>query len=289
VQTRLGDVVYLDLRHLGAKYLEERLPFICELSKAYVGVDPAKDPIPVRPTVHYTMGGIETDGRCATRMPGLYAVGECASVGIHGANRLGSNSLVEIVVFGKIAGEDAAKFASSHPHGNTETLYKQAVASVAKAMSLMEGDGTESPANIRNEMGDAMEKGVGIYRTEALMQETIDKLAELKQRYKNIQIKDKSSVFNTDWLYAIELGFLLDVAESMAHSAIARKESRGSHQRLDGYEERDDVNFLKHTLAFHNATGTPTIDYSPVKITKSQPAKRVYGAEADKQEAAKHD
>ncbi len=289
VQTRLGDVVYLDLRHLGAKYLEERLPFICELSKAYVGVDPAKDPIPVRPTVHYTMGGIETDGRCATRMPGLYAVGECASVGIHGANRLGSNSLVEIVVFGKIAGEDAAKFASSHPHGNTETLYKQAVASVAKAMSLMEGDGTENPANIRNEMGDAMEKGVGIYRTEALMQETIDKLAELKQRYKNIQIKDKSSVFNTDWLYAIELGFLLDVAESMAHSAIARKESRGSHQRLDGYEERDDVNFLKHTLAFHNAAGTPTIDYSPVKITKSQPAKRVYGAEADKQEAAKHD
>ncbi len=288
IKTHLGDVVHLDLRHLGAKYLEERLPFICELAKAYVGVDPAKEPIPVRPTAHYTMGGIETDGHCATRMPGLYAVGECASVGIHGANRLGSNSLVEIVVFGRIAGEEAAKFASSHPHGNTEALYKQAVASVAQAMSLMEGDGDESPADIRNQMGDAMERGVGIYRTEALMQETIDELKSLKERYKNIRIKDKSSVFNTDWLYAIELGFLLDIAEAMAHSAIARKESRGSHQRLDGYEERDDVNFLKHTLAFHNAQGAPTIDYSPVKITTSQPAKRVYGADADKQEAAKH-
>ncbi len=290
VSTRLGDVVYLDLRHLGAKYLEERLPFICELSKAYVGVDPAKDPIPVRPTVHYTMGGIETDGRCATRMPGLYAVGECASVGIHGANRLGSNSLVEIVVFGRVAGEEAARFAASHPHGNTDHLYKQAMASVAKAMSLMEGDGTENPATLRNEMGDTMEAGVGIYRTEALMQETIDKLKELKQRYRNVRIKDKSSVFNTDWLYAIELGFLLDVAEAMAHSAILRRESRGSHQRLDeGCDVRDDVNFLKHSLAFYNEGEAPTIDYSAVKITKSQPAKRVYGAEADKQEGAKHD
>ena len=289
VPTRLGDVVYLDLRHLGAKYLEERLPFICELAKAYVGVDPAKEPIPVRATVHYTMGGIETDGRCATRMPGLYAVGECASVGIHGANRLGSNSLVEIVVFGKVAGEEAARYAASHPHGNTNSLYKQAVAAVAKSMALMEGDGSENPATLRNEMGDAMETGVGIYRTEELMQQTIDKLTELKQRYKNVQIKDKSSVFNTDWLYAIELGFLLDVAEAMAHSAIQRKESRGSHQRLDGFEERDDINFLKHSLAFYNENATPTIDYSPVTITKSQPAKRVYGAEADKQEAAKHD
>lgn len=289
VQTRLGDVVYLDLRHLGAKYLEERLPFICELSRAYVGVDPVKEPIPVRPTVHYTMGGIETDGKCATRLPGLYAVGECASVGIHGANRLGSNSLVEIVVFGRVAGEEAAKYASSQTFGDTDSLLRQAEASVANTMALMENTGNENPATIRHEMGDSMEQGVGIYRTEALMQETIDKLTELKQRYKNVQVKDKSSIFNTDWLYTIELGFLLDVAEAMAHSAIARKESRGSHQRLDGFEERDDVNFLKHTLAFYNPEGAPTIDYSPVKITRSQPAKRVYGAEAEKQEAAKHD
>jgi fumarate reductase flavoprotein subunit len=132
-----------------------------------------------------------------------------------------------------------------------------------------------------------MEAGVGIYRTEELMQGTIDKINELKARYKKIKINDKSSVFNTDLLYAIELGYMLDVAEAMAHSAINRKESRGSHQRLDGYEERDDVNFLKHTLSFYNGEGAPTIDYSDVKITKSQPAKRVYGSEGEKQDEAK--
>ncbi len=278
----MGDVVHLDLRHLGEKKLMERLPFICELARAYVGVDPVKEPIPVRPTVHYTMGGIETDAKCATRMPGLYAVGECASIGLHGANRLGSNSLCELVVFGRVAGEEAARFAKQHEHIDSNILYRQGMEVVAKAMSLMENGGTENPADIRNELGDAMEHGVGIYRTEELMQSTIDKIKELKERYKRVHVADKSSVFNTDWLYTIELGFLLDVAESVAHSAISRKESRGSHQRLDGYEERDDVNYLKHSLAFYQADSAPTIDYSPVTITKSQPAKRVYGAEADK-------
>ncbi|NCB58803.1 MAG: fumarate reductase (quinol) flavoprotein subunit [Gammaproteobacteria bacterium] len=278
----MGDVVHLDLRHLGEKKLMERLPFICELARAYSGVDPVKEPIPVRPTAHYTMGGIETNAQCATRLPGLYAVGECASIGLHGANRLGSNSLCELVVFGRVAGEEAARFAKQHEHVDSNTLYLQGMEVIAKAMSLMENGGTENPADIRNELGDAMEKGVGIYRTEELMQGTIDKIKELKDRYTRVRVADKSSVFNTDWLYAIELGFLLDVAESVAYSAIQRKESRGSHQRLDGYEERDDVNFLKHSLAFHNTDGAPTIDYSPVKITKSEPAKRVYGAEADK-------
>jgi len=282
IASPFGDVVHLDLRHLGEKKLLERLPFICELSRAYMGVDPVKDPIPVRPVVHYTMGGIETDGKTATRMPGLFAVGECASIGLHGANRLGSNSLCEIVVFGKVAGEEAAKFAKEHSHIDSNILYRQGMEVVAKSMSLMENGGTENPADIRNEMGDAMEAGVGIYRTAETMQQTIDKLKELKERYKHVRVADKSSVFNTDWLYTIELGFLLDVAESIAHSAIQRKESRGSHQRLDGYEERDDVNFLKHSLAFRNEDSAPTIEYSDVKITKSQPAKRVYGSEAEK-------
>jgi fumarate reductase flavoprotein subunit len=282
IESPFGDVVHLDLRHLGEKKLLERLPFICELSRAYMGVDPVKEPIPVRPVVHYTMGGIETDGLGATRMPGLYAVGECASNGLHGANRLGSNSLCEIVVFGKVAGEQAALFAKEHSHIDSNILYRQGMEVVAKSMSLMENGGTENPADIRNEMGDAMESGVGIYRTAETMQDTIDKLKELKERYKHVRVADKSSVFNTDWLYTIELGFLLDVAESIAHSAIQRKESRGSHQRIDGFEERDDVNYLKHSLAFHKQDGAPSIEYSDVKITKSQPAKRVYGSEAEK-------
>lgn len=282
IESPFGDIVHLDLRHLGEKKLLERLPFICELSRAYMGVDPVKEPIPVRPVVHYTMGGIETDGMGATRMPGLFAVGECASNGLHGANRLGSNSLCEIVVFGKVAGEQAALFAKQHSHIDSNILYRQGMEVVAKSMSLMENGGTENPADIRNEMGDAMESGVGIYRTAETMQNTIDKLKELKERYKRVRVADKSSVFNTDWLYTIELGFLLDVAESVAHSAIQRKESRGSHQRIDGYEERDDVNYLKHSLAFRNENGAPTIEYSDVKITKSQPAKRVYGSEAEK-------
>nr|WP_321240046.1 fumarate reductase (quinol) flavoprotein subunit [uncultured Tolumonas sp.] len=282
IESPFGDIVHLDLRHLGEKKLLERLPFICELSRAYMGVDPVKEPIPVRPVVHYTMGGIETDGLGATRMPGLFAVGECASNGLHGANRLGSNSLCEIVVFGKVAGEQAALFAQQHSHIDSNILYRQGMEVVAKSMALMENGGTENPADIRNEMGDAMESGVGIYRTAETMQNTIDKLKELKERYKRVRVTDKSSVFNTDWLYTIELGFLLDVAESVAHSAMQRKESRGSHQRIDGYEERDDVNYLKHSLAFRNENGAPTIEYSDVKITKSQPAKRVYGSEAEK-------
>jgi fumarate reductase flavoprotein subunit len=287
IQGPMGDVVHLDLRHLGEKYLKERLPFICELAKAYVGVDPVKEPIPVRPTAHYTMGGIETNGQCATRMPGLYALGECASVGLHGANRLGSNSLSEIVVFGKVAGEHAGEFAKTQTHGNTQALAAKAEQLIKQHLSLMDIDGTENPADIRNELGLSMEAGVGIYRTEELMQGTIDKINELKARYKKVKINDKSSVFNTDLLYAIELGYMLDVAEAMAHSAINRKESRGSHQRLDGYEERDDVNYLKHSLSFYNQEGAPTIDYSDVKITKSQPAKRVYGSEGEKQDEAK--
>ena len=179
------------------------------------------------------------------------------------------------MVFGKVAGEQAAEFAATQQHGNTQALVAKAEALIKQHLSLLDIDGTENPADIRNELGMSMEAGVVIYRTEELMQGTIDKINELKARYKKIKINDKSSVFNTDLLYAIELGYMLDVAEAMAHSAINRKESRGSHQRLDGYEERDDVNFLKHTLSFYNGEGAPTIDYSDVKITKSQPAKRV--------------
>ncbi len=284
----LGGVVHLDLRHLGEEYLHERLPFICELAKAYVNVDPAKEPIPIRPTVHYTMGGIETGAHYETRIKGLFAVGECASVGLHGANRLGSNSLAEFVVFGRVAGENAVKRAAAFKGWDDASINAQIDAVQARIDGLMAQEGDENWADIRTEMGHTMEAGCGIYRQEDLMQATIEKLAELKERYKHISIKDKGKVFNTDLLYAIEVRYGLEVAEAMAHSAVNRKESRGAHQRLDdGCTERDDVNYLKHTLAFYNNGDAPIIDCSNVTITKSQPKARLYGAAAD--EAAAKD
>ncbi|UHM92601.1 fumarate reductase (quinol) flavoprotein subunit [Rahnella victoriana] len=283
IETPRGDVVYLDLRHLGEKKLRERLPFICELAKAYVGVDPITDPIPVRPTAHYTMGGIETDAQCETRIKGLFAVGECSSVGLHGANRLGSNSLAELVVFGRMAGEKAAeRAAEAKDTSNSAALDAQVRDIENRLAALMAQEGDESWAAIRDEMGLAMEEGCGIYRTTELMQKTIDKLAELKERFKRVKIQDTSSVFNTDLLYTIELGHGLEVAECMAHSAINRRESRGAHQRLDeGCTERDDVNFLRHTLAFYQPDSAPRLEYGDVKITTLPPAKRVYGGESE--------
>jgi len=279
-----GDYIHLDLRHLGEAKINERLPFIRELAKAYVGIDPVDSPIPVRPTVHYTMGGIATDLKTATSLAGLYAIGECASVGLHGANRLGSNSLTELAVFGQVAGQQAAEFAKQTEHIDVEKIREQAQQVINKTEALLNSDGTEKMSDIRQAMGDCMEEGVGIYRTQESMQKTIETLAELKQRYQHIKINDKSSVFNTEFLYAIELGYLLDTAEAIAHSAILRKESRGSHQRIDEYNSRDDINFLKHSLAYYKKTGAPEIQYAPVKITKSQPAERVYGAASETKE-----
>jgi len=276
-----GDYVYLDLRHLGKAKINERLPFIRELAKAYIGIDPVHEPIPVRPTVHYTMGGIATDANTATSLSGLYAIGECASVGLHGANRLGSNSLTELVVFGQLAGQQAALYAKNTTHQPITPIKKQAIAIMERTETLLQSHGTEKMADIRQEMGDCMEQGVGIYRTKASMQQTIDKLAQLKERYQKIKIEDKSSVFNTEFLYAIELGYLLDSAQAMAHSAILREESRGSHQRIDGFETRDDQRFLKHSLAYYQPGKAPKIAYSQVTITKSQPAIRAYGAAGD--------
>ena len=283
IKHSLGDVVHLDLRHLGEDYLQERLPFICELAKAYVNVDPAKEPIPIRPTVHYTMGGIETNPNCETRIKGLFAVGECASVGLHGANRLGSNSLAEFVVFGRVAGEQAAKHATNFKDWNQASISEQVQSIEKRLTDLINQEGDENWADIRNEMGHAMEAGCGIYRQHDLMQTTIDKIAELKERFKRVSIKDKGKVFNTDLLYAIEVGYGLEVAEAMVHSAILRKESRGAHQRLDdGCIERDDHPFLKHSLAFYRQNLEPHIDYSDVTITKSQPKARLYGEAAEK-------
>jgi fumarate reductase flavoprotein subunit len=291
-----GEVVHLDLRHLGEKKLRERLPQIYELAVEFLGVDPAKAPVPVLPAVHYTMGGITANGKTAAPLPGLYSVGECSSVGIHGANRLGSNSLTELLVFGKLAGVEAAQFAKSVGQGNAARLDALAEAARNAALDIVRrtppaGSKGERIATLRREMAKSMEDGCGIYRTASTMQATCDKLAELKQRYKTVQLDDHSKAWNTEWLLAIELGYLLDVAQAMAHSALNRKESRGSHQRLDGFEERDDVNFLQHSLATYAGDAAPTISYGAVKITSSPPGKRAYGAageQAEAEEEAKH-
>ena len=275
IDTARGAVVHLDLRHLGESYINERLPFIRSLAQKFVGVDPAFHPIPVRPTAHYTMGGIKTDIDCRTPLSGLFAVGECASVGLHGANRLGSNSLTELSVFGKVAGEKALQFTkSTSPTADIENLAKNAYQPYFELLNRT--DGTESPVAIRNELGILMDSYIGIYRSGEDCQKAIAKISELKARYQHVKVSDHGLTFNTDWLTVIELGFLLDVAEAMIYSADARTESRGSHQRLD-YDKRDDAAFLKHTLAYYQAQNAPVISYAPVIITKSPPAQRVYG------------
>jgi fumarate reductase flavoprotein subunit len=284
---RWGDYVNLDLRHLGEKKLRERLPQIYELAVEYLGVDPAKQPIPVLPAVHYTMGGILADAKTAAPLAGLYSVGECSSVGLHGANRLGSNSLTELIVFGKVAGLEAAAHARASRPGDERRLQAQAADVQARAEGIVKRgeSGSERVATLRKEMAQTMEDGCGIYRTAETMQSTCHKLAELKQRYKSLRLDDSSRVWNTEWLLGIELGYLLDVGEAMAHSALNRKESRGSHQRLDGYTERDDVNYLQHSLATWRGDDAPAISYGAVKITTSQPGKRAYGAAGEQADA----
>jgi fumarate reductase flavoprotein subunit len=283
-----GAVVHLDLRHLGERKLRERLPQIYELAQQYLGIDPARAPIPVRPAAHYTMGGILVDGRCATPLAGLYAAGECSSVGIHGANRLGSNSLAELCVFGKVAGEQAAIHARSVANTDSATLALHAEAARARALGIVQATGGgERSSTLRREMAQAMERGCGIYRTGDEMQRTCEVLAGLRERYGRLEVEDKSRVFNTDWLLAIELGYQLEVAQAMAVSALHRRESRGAHQRLDGCTTRDDAGFLKHTLATFAGADAPTIDYGAVKITRLAPAVRAYGAAAEQSEAAR--
>jgi fumarate reductase flavoprotein subunit len=275
--TSRGEAVNLDLRHLGEARINERLPFIRDLARTYVNVDAVHEPIPVRPTAHYTMGGIQTDRYTATALPGLFAVGECASVGLHGANRLGSNSLAELSVFGRLAGEEAAARAGQGLAVDPQRLLAQAQDNAAGWDALRESTGNERLATLRDEMAQAMEEGAGIFRLPGQMQQTCAKIAELKQRYRKLGLMDRSRAFNTEWLNAIELGYLLDVAEAMAHAALGRKESRGSHQRPEDFPQRDDAQFLKHSLVYR-AGDAPRLDWQDVVITRSQPAERHYGA-----------
>ena len=276
VTTQWGECVLMDMRHLGEKTINERLPLVRELAIAYLGVDIVTDPVPIRPVVHYMMGGISTNTKAATTLPGLFAAGECACVSLNGANRLGSNSLVELLVFGKSAALSAIEYLRGLPEGNAAALQARANESQARIRELFSrSDGSESMSGLRKEMMQTMEKNVGIYRSEAGLQEAVDKIAELRERYRHVVLNDKSNVFNTDLFQVLELGCMLDCASALTVGALARKESRGAHQRLD-YVERDDHNYLRHSMAFFQGAALPRVDYLDVVITQSPPGVRDY-------------
>src|SRR5438128_1155880 len=270
------DVVHLDVRHLGEKKIDKKIPFVRELAKNYAGIDPVYEPIPVRPVVHYMMGGVSTDREGATVVPGLFAAGECACVSINGANRLGSNSLTELLVFGALAARSAARFAAAHPDLNANALGAQAEDEQRRiSQRWFHSQGPETIAGIRIDLNKTMEDGAGIYRNAESLQQTCATIRQLKERYQRVGIADKSLSFNTELTSALELGFLLDAAESVAFSALARQESRGSHQRTD-FPQRDDGRYLKHSLAYRTERD-PRIEYQDVVITRWPPAERVYG------------
>ena len=264
------------MRHLGEKYIKERLPLVRELAIAYLGIDIVDKPVPIRPVVHYMMGGISTNTKAATVLPGLFAAGECACISLNGANRLGSNSLVELLVFGKSAAISAIEFIKTLPEPNRNSLEECAKKSQARVRDLFSRpDGGESVFRLRKEMMDTMEKNAGIYRTELGLQEAVTKINELRQRYQRVTLNDKSNVFNTDLFQVLELGSMLDCASALTVSALDRKESRGAHQRLD-FVDRDDKNFLCHSMAYFQGLNQPKVEYLDVVITKSPPGVRDY-------------
>ncbi len=271
-----GPVVHLDLRHLGEQVITTRLPFVRELCLKYQNIDPIKELIPVRPVVHYVMGGVHTDINGATPLEGLYAAGEAACVSINGANRLGSNSLTELLVFGARAGRAAAGFVSGRKA--SRGILSQAMDEEQRLEErfLSKTGGRERISVIREEMQKTMEESVGIYRSGSSLAEAVDKLGRLQERFENASLDDHSRTFNTELASACELSFMLDVAETIVQCALHRKESRGAHQRTD-FPARDDKEYLSHSLIFRKDDGLSRMEYLPVTITRLPPAERVYG------------
>jgi len=280
------DYVLLDCTHLGAEVLETKLPDITEFARTYLGVDPVYEPVPVMPTAHYAMGGIPTNVKGEvlsdndTVVPGLYAAGECACVSVHGSNRLGTNSLLDINVFGKRSGNNAVDYAKT---ADFVPLPDDAADFVKGLVEqVRDANGTERIAALRKELQDEMDRNAQVFRTDESLAKVTETIHELRQRFQNISIQDKGHRYNTDLLEAIELGFLLDLAEVVVYSARNRKESRGGHMR-DDFPKRDDENYMKHTMAY--LTGDPhsadaadhiSLDWKPVVITNYQPMERKY-------------
>jgi len=274
--------VFLDVRHLGRKVIEEKLPDVTDLARVYQGVEPISEPVPVQPTAHYAMGGVPTNletevlaDAAGGVVPGLFAAGEVACVSVHGANRLGTNSLVDLLVFGKRAGKRMAEVCKTTTAPKQASGAERAIRDEMLALSSRP-EGVR-PAEIRRALADVMMEGVGVYRDETLLTNAVEEIRRLKGEYQRVRVEDPGSVFNTDLLEARELGYLLDASEATAVSALARKESRGAHSRED-YPERDDQKYLAHTLVWRGSGDAlaTKIDYKPVTITKLEPKPRVY-------------
>jgi fumarate reductase flavoprotein subunit len=277
VDTPYGPVVHLDLRHLGADLIDAKLPFVRELCLKYENIDPVHEMVPVRPVVHYAMGGVHTDTNGATSLDGLYAAGEVACVSINGANRLGSNSLPELLVFGARAGRAAAEYASTAPWTD-RAVHAQADDERRRLEhELFERpDGGERLADLRDEMHATMEQAAGIFRNGDDLSKAASTLTEIRERLGSAVVEDHSRTFNTERTAVLELSFMLDVAQSIVACALRREESRGAHQRTD-FPARDDERFLAHSLAHLDADGTSRVEYLPVTITRWPPGERVYG------------
>ncbi len=277
-ETEYGPVVHLDLRHLGERTIEHKIPFVRELCLKYQNIDPVKDLIPVRPVVHYMMGGVHTDGDGATPLPGLYAAGEVACVSINGANRLGSNSLPELLVFGARAGKAAAEHASSAAPPGPAVLARGRDEAARLGQQFVRRNGhRERLAGLRDEMQKAMEDSAGIYRSGESLRQGVDAVRTLRERFEAVAIDDHSLTFNTERIAALELSFMLDVADAIVNSALEREESRGAHQRTD-FPRRDDERYLAHSLVRRAPDGSARVEYLPVTITRWPPGERVYGS-----------
>ncbi|MCG2736870.1 MAG: FAD-binding protein [Candidatus Methanoperedenaceae archaeon] len=269
-----GGYVHLDLTHLGAEKIKERLPGIRQIAMDFANIDPVKEPIPVQPGQHYSMGGIASNKECETSISGFFACGECSCISVHGANRLGGNSLLETLVFGKIAGENAMKYAKTTDYEAPEILERSVREGSQRISALLDKNEGEAFFKIRDELKTTMDENVGIFRDEPKLTAALTMISELKMRYKNVYVRNKSAVFNQELVNVIELEGMLDIAEAICIGALARKESRGSHYRLD-YQERDDVDWLRHTLVSYAPEG-PKIDHKPVNIAMFEPKPREY-------------
>ncbi|MGV9612174.1 fumarate reductase (quinol) flavoprotein subunit [Nocardia xishanensis] len=278
IGTPYGHVVHLDLRHLGADLIDTKLPFVRELCSKYQNIDPVRELIPVRPVVHYMMGGIHTDINGATPVEGLYAVGETACVSINGANRLGSNSLPELLVFGARAGRAAAEYASSATARETSAVLARGRAEQDRLERDLtrHAEGSERIAHIRTEMQETLETSAGIYRDGDSLAKGADKVRELRDRFGRAGLDDHSRAFNTELVAVLELSCMLEVAECIIACALARQESRGAHQRTD-FPARNDERFLAHSMIHRQPDGSSHVSYLPVTITRWPPGERVYG------------